>query len=258
MKILFSIPAHEGNDILCNVIENIQKFIKDPIIVIHANQSFVDFDSTISTRYNNVYVNPNRLHLIKYHSMIPILFSNFEFAEQFDYDYHCIFHTNQLLIKHGLEDYIQGKDISFEYSYDIGSLRSQEMFNASKSNIKLRIGTETFNSHLEGTFYKKDIFKKVYDFVNQDMPDVFNSEHSIEETVIPTLAYYLFADKKALTYLKHTEQAQPSIDDVKGLLEKNKPTTIFQGVETNTDCVFSIKPVHRTMDNPLRIFISNL
>jgi hypothetical protein len=260
MKLLFSIPAHEGNDIICNVIENIQKFIKDPIIVIHTNQSFANFDTTIPTRYNNVYVNPNRLHLIKYQSMLPILFSNFEFAEQFDYDYHCIFHTNQLLIKHGLEDYIQGKNMSFEYFYDIGSIRSREMFNASNSNIESKIGNETFNSHLEGTFYKKDIFKKVYDFVNKDMPNVINSEHAVEETVIPTIAYYLFVDKNklALTYLKHTEQAQLSIDDVKGLLEKNKPATIFKGVETNTDCVFSIKPVHRTMDNPLRTFISDL
>jgi hypothetical protein len=259
MKLLFSVPAHEGNDIICNVIENIQKFIKDPIIVIHANQSFVDFDIAIPTRYNNVYVNPNRLHLIKYQSMIPILFSNFEFAEQFDYDYHCIFHTNQLLIKHGLEDYIQGKDMSFEYYYN-SCVRTEEMFNASKSNIQSRIGNETFNSHLEGTFYKKDIFKKVYDFVNEDMPEVINSTHAVEETIIPTLAYNLFADKNntALTYLKHTEQAQQSIDDVISLLEKNKPIAIFKGVPSNTDYVFSIKPVHRTMDNPLRTFISDL
>jgi hypothetical protein len=58
--------------------------------------------------------------------------------------------------------------------------------------------------------------------------------------------------------LKHTEQAQQSIDDVISLLEKNKPIAIFKGVPSNTDYVFSIKPVHRTMDNPLRTFISDL
>jgi hypothetical protein len=42
------------------------------------------------------------------------------------------------------------------------------------------------------------------------------------------------------------------------LLEKNKPIAIFKGVPSNTDYVFSIKPVHRTMDNPLRTFISDL
>jgi hypothetical protein len=260
MKILFSIPAHENNEVVCNVIENIQKFIKEPIIVIHPNQSFSDFDSTIPEKYQNVYVNNSRIAYTKFHSMLPILISNFRFSEQFEYDYHCVFHTNQLFIKHGLEEYIKGKDMSFEYFYDRGSLRSQHMFNCSKSKVESLIKDENFNSHIEGTFYKKEVLKKVCDFIESDMPEVVNFHDAIEETVWPTLAYHLFVDKNniAPTYIKHTEQNQIGIDDVRHLLEKNKPTTIFKGFSTNTDCVFSIKPVHRDVNNELRIFINQL
>jgi hypothetical protein len=52
----------------------------------------------------------------------------------------------------------------------------------------------------------------------------------------------LFVDKNklALTYLKHTEQAQLSIDDVKGLLEKNKPLLIKTDIKGQTPIYYAI------------------
>jgi hypothetical protein len=262
MKILFSIPAHESNEVVCNVIENIQKFIIEPIIVIHPNESFSDFDVTIPTKYQNVYVNPSRLHYTKYHSMLPILISNFEYTEHLDYDYHCIFHTNQLLIKPRLEDYLKDKEISFEYFSDDFGERARIMFESSKSDVGSKIGREgVYNSHMEGTFYTKEIFKKICEFIKEDMSTAIHCSHAVEETIIPMLAYHVFIsnkEKMAYTYLKHTEQSQLSVDDVKGLLEKNKPASIFKGLETNTDNIFAIKPVHRSMNNPVREFINNL
>jgi hypothetical protein len=54
VKILFSIPVHENNLVIEDLIQNIQKYVKHPIIVFHVNSSFTDFDETIPQRYSNV------------------------------------------------------------------------------------------------------------------------------------------------------------------------------------------------------------
>lgn len=117
MKILFSIPVHENNDVIRNVVENINKFVKEPIIIIHVNKYWDGFDFSIENVYENVYVNPNRVFGIKFESQMPILYSNFEYAESLglDFDYFCICHTNELFIRKGIEEYISDNDMSLQH-----------------------------------------------------------------------------------------------------------------------------------------------
>lgn len=259
MKILFSIPAHENNDVLCDVIENIQKFIEEPIIVIHANQSFGDFDPSRYTKYQNVHVNPERLPLVKYQSMLPILISNFKFSEQFDYEYIYTFHTNELFYKKGFEKFISNYDMSMEWIMQGIGERCELLF---KTKIEPKVNKQIIlNNHVEGTFYKKELFKSIVEYIENEIPEVINSVHAMEETVLPMVAYHLFANKDKIFYkstLLHTEQRQISIDELNILLTDDIGIEMFYGIKSNTNDIFSIKPVHRTMDNELRSHIRNL
>lgn len=59
MKILFNVPVHENMDVVVNTVENIKKYVAEPIIVFHVNPVFKDFDKSRLDSYTDVYVNPN-------------------------------------------------------------------------------------------------------------------------------------------------------------------------------------------------------
>lgn len=260
MKILFNLPVHENNDVIENVIQNINKFVKDPIILIHVNQYWDGFDSSIVEKYNNVYLNPTRIALIKYHNSLPIIISNFKYAEQFDYDYYCVFHSNELFIKHGIEDHIKDNDISHQHFVNIKHQNTVNTIN--NTNFLDKIPShEIFNNHVEGNFYKKEIMRKIITELETEYTQMITFAGCIEETLIPTLAYKFCNKNKIVpTYMLsfYCKKFNIEINHIKELLKPNSIVESFYDIPVNTNTIFTVKPVNRDINDPVRIFINNI
>jgi hypothetical protein len=263
VKILFSILVHENNLVIENLIQNIQKYVKHPIIVLHANASFTDFDETISQRYSNVYVNPTRFNYVQFTSTLGILASNFYFSEHIEYNYHCIFHSNMMFIKHGIEDYYRGTDASY-YSYEMKDEQRSTIMCENSNILSLISKDEVLNNFAEGTHCKKEIFKSLIKWVEQYESFLTWPHGHIEEVVIPTLCYALSDETKmvrsALAFCTNAGDYEggPSIEKVKEFLVKNSQSSNQEGEMLDTNNVFFIKRVRRSLDDPLRKFINEL
>lgn len=259
MRIVFCLPVHENNAVICNVIENIQKYIIDPIIIIHVNKYWNGFDADSIQKYKNVYLNPDRVFGVKYESQLPLIISNFEFAAQFEYDYYCIFHTNEMFIKHGLEQYIKDYEMSHQHYPNINHQNTVNVINHTRLLDMVPI-YQIFNNHVEGNFFKKGLFEKVVSFIKKEMSDMIYFKGAVEETLIPTLAYY-FADKNkiSLSYLRSFYHENISITpDIINICKQ--PNTIIKSyydIPMTTNMLFSVKPVNREMNDPVRMYINN-
>jgi hypothetical protein len=263
VKILFSIPVHENNLVIEDLIQNIQKYVKHPIIIFHVNGSFTDFDVTIPQRYSNVYVNPTRFNHAKYTSMLGIIASNFYFSEQFDYDYHCIFHSNMMFIKQGIENYYKGSDSSY-YSWNMKDAQRVNIMVQNTDILSLISKEEILNNFAEGTHCRKEIFKSLIEWIKPYDNFMTWPQGCIEEVVIPTLCYALSDDTKmirsamALCANAGDYEGGPSINKVKEFLVKDNHSANQEGEMLNTNNVFFIKRVRRDINDPLRQFINSL
>jgi hypothetical protein len=260
MKLLFNLPVHENNEIIENVIQNINKFVNAPIILIHVNKNWDGFDYSIVDKYDNVYINPTRISLIKYHNSLPIFISNFKYAQQFDYDYFCIFHSNELFIKPGIEQYIKDNDISHQHFVNIKHQNTVNTINNTDFLNKIP-SHEIFNNHVEGNFYKREIMQEIIKCLEQDYPVMIDFIGSVEETLIPTLAYK-FCDKNKIvpTYMLsfYCKQYSMTIEHIMELLYPNLIVEGFYNIPVNTNTIFTVKPVNRDINDPVRIYINNL
>jgi hypothetical protein len=263
LKILFSVPVHENNLVVEDLIKNIQKYVKHPLIVLHTNSSFTDFDETIPQRYNNVYVNPTKFNHVKFTSTFGILASNFHLTEQIDYDYHCIFHSNMMFIKHGVEEYFNGTDSSY-YSMNMKDDQRSNIMIENTNILSLITKEEILNNFAEGTHCRKEIFQSLIEWVEQYEAFLTWPHGHIEEVVVPTLCYALSDKSKmvrsamALCTNVGDYDGGPSIDTVKEFLKKDNQAPNQDGEMLDTNNVFFIKRVRRSLDDPLRQFINEL
>lgn len=260
MKILFFIPAHESIPVLKNCIENIQRYVKDPVILIHANASWHEFSTFEFSQYKNVIVLPRRFQFQKYTSMIPIIRYAYQYSLDIDYDYFSIFHTNCLFIKPGIEKYIDGCDISF-YEYPgynhPNAIRCMER----SSLLKYVDRTQVYNNQAEGNVFRKDIFIKMMAFLETKLPELVNDPDTGEETIFATLSkMFSREDKRILPYLLmfYCKGRDITIEDVDTFRANDNDVTVFYDIPTKSSTVFCLKPINRTMNDPVRQYINNL
>ena len=262
MKILFNIPVHENMDVVVNTIENIKKFVADPIIIFHVNPSFASFDQSRLEKYTNVIVNPNRLPFVKYTSMLPILMVNFYHTLHIDYDYHCIFYSNEMFIKPGIEKHVENYRCVFEKHFMDQSDRYEEM--SSACAIPGYFDNQPkINNLVEGTMYTKELATKIFNFINDNLSQLLVSNTSIEETVIPTLAYMFTQPEERLGAYMHYQDwnREISLEQLHMILTPNQIINVGctgYGIKGTSDQIFTIKPVQRDMSSKLRQAINNL
>jgi len=255
LRILHCVPVHENNDVIIDLINNINKFTKNSIIVLQPNLNFQTFDETIVEKYDNVYVNNKRFNYKIFGNQLNLLLSNFEFSQQFDYDYFSIFHSNQLYIKSGLEKYISDCDMTMEYFPQVSDrFKESEKLYPALSQIPVN---ERFNNHAEGTVYKKELFEKIYNFLKTETPLLIEKDiEALEETLLPTLAYK-FANKDKILQTSLLFADSPDTNTLDALLQKNQQFNMYYGIVSNTDNIHSLKRVARS-ECGLRIKIREL
>ena len=107
MRVLVSIPVHEDADVVRQQIGNLERFLVDPLVVLHVSRGF-DVDPSTLASSPRVLINPRRYATgWSSGSCAEAHLSNLEYAcEQGAFDYAVLASSNELYVRRGLEDHI--------------------------------------------------------------------------------------------------------------------------------------------------------
>lgn len=125
-KVLFSIAVHERSDVVVDMLNNINRFVPDCLVVLHvANNLEIFLEDNLR---KNVFINSCK---IKTGFMDGTLFfvhsENVRFAckNKLQFDYVCFFGSNQLFVKYGFSNYLINNHISSSRPSNISELDPQ-------------------------------------------------------------------------------------------------------------------------------------
>jgi hypothetical protein len=168
-----------------------------------------------------------------------------------------------MFIKHGIEDYYKGSDSSY-YSWIMKDAQRVNTMVENTDILSLISKDEVLNNFAEGTHCRKEIFKSLVEWI-EPYDNFMTWPHGhIEEVVIPTLCYALSDETKmirsalAICANAGDYDGGPSIEKVKEFLVKDSQSSNQEGEMLDTNNVFFIKRVRRSLDDPLRKFINEL
>ena len=173
MKIAISIPVHEKIDVIRDQIENIQKFIKCPVIVLHVSASFGELEKLEKelSAYQNVYINPEHLKT-GWADIIHTHLSNFRFlSAQTEFDYFVMHSSNDMYVRKDMESYIGRYEAGFNIRKVTCSNRHWWPGYAALRDPALKAlmaacgQTMVIASQIEGSFYSYDLMKKIADLI---------------------------------------------------------------------------------------------
>ena len=152
MKLLFSIAVHESSESINDMIQNINYFVKKPVIVLHVKKG-----SELSiNKVHNVYINENSyITGFSDASLSAVHLSNFYYSKskEMDFDYFLPFGSNQLFIRSGIEEYLDGVVCSHAKPVSTSNYH-YKLFKRDKL-LKSILGSYINKTAPEGTFYKK-------------------------------------------------------------------------------------------------------
>ena len=175
-NIIFSIPIHEKFEVVIDQIVNFFYFNPNCAIVYHISQGFNYKGSSLTKEcfldivksIGNVYINPESVRTGR-DDIIQAHLSNFKYVEDnFDFGHFCLCASNELFFKHGLFKYIEPFDcglecldvLSSENREWVAGLKAQQDLEL-KEYLKKKGGCGIFGSHVEGSYYRKELFSEV-------------------------------------------------------------------------------------------------
>lgn len=272
-KILFSLTVYEQADTVLNQIRNIKHFVSQSLIVIHVNSNSNElFDKlNIDTLLlNDVYLTPHRVNSDKGEFCLDLAHSrNFQYAIELnlDFDYFVLEASNSLILRYGMQDYIEKFDIGCNLNklrVDSYGIWNQKVFNHySFSLIRSKyedLGIDSaiiYKSMHEGTFYKKHIATFIFDFIdtirdlckkNNDLPN-----YPTEEFWFPfAVKCYLLSNPNIrishpITYMPWHRRLAWTDEDINEFLFSD-----------DLKDYYSIKRIDRNPKDPLRLLIQDI
>lgn len=265
--ILFSIPVHEKEDIVVNLINNIKCYNPNSIIIIHVNKLF-SFDISEITNKNikNVFVNPTRLECYSGKGLLHTHISNYHFAKQKNmvFDYIGFLASNEMFIKPGLEQYVEQYDACVQIEPS-DSKTDWHLFNRGintttflRTLLSQLTSATYYGGQAEGQIFKKSVFENIIDVIQEtghNVPhNLYETEEIICQTIIGnnknnlkigspvTLQNYCHPCEFSKNMIDHLRQN----DNIVILGSKHKYCLISPHFNKMTNCVFSIKRVDRS------------
>lgn len=252
-KIVFSIAAHEKYETIVDLIENFNKFNSDSAIIIHLSLGFVDNSLinektflNIISKYKNVYLNPNRQRTSLY-SQLLTHYSNFCYAKDIiDFEYFSLNSSNDMYLKKGFYDYINGVDCLLEYRKmkksqwaHYNKFMNDELIQSilQKNNIH-----DFYLSYMEGTAYKKELFERICENFNMEVLQKYSYKYPVDEAIITSLSL------KYSAICKNGRAIKNGI----GRLYVNHRIIMKVGKQRNK---FGAKRINRDFYNYQRVFI---
>ena len=271
IKLLFSIPFHEEQDIINNQIENILNFNPNSHIIYHINKSFVAFNDSL-TDYPNVYLNSKRFNYKYAKGLLWIHINNFLEAIRLniDFDYFIIISSNEMFIRDGLDLYIDHhKNGAQIVRFDINNTWHNFQKGLEKDDIMIRLINDLkldtiYGGQTEGQFYEKHIFQKIADIYIQYFGNTELHHFETEEIVAQTIFKSFGLDYgKPITLQNYSnkisfnEELISNIINNRVIIPNNSINKTLVSPHINSDCssIYSIKRVDRTF-NSLRSYLS--
>lgn len=266
-KILFSIPVHEKLEVVLDQVINIQTLNPGCCTVLHLSPVFDyehsklsldEFTGVINTM-GGVILNPVSVRT-GFFDIIQAHIANFNYASTvIDFDYIALLASNEMFVKPGLYDYMKNYDAGVDYCII-------------PTNTKTRIGkcafkdpdlhkmldelktTDICRSQIEGSFYRKDIFKEMCAVINRyfDYRRLSKDDlYAREEVYFSAVFWGLYknntgisvATKGMFTYMRW-DRLTLSVN----LSEVKKESE-------NDSNFFCVKRVARKINDPIRIFL---
>lgn len=175
MKIAISIPVHEKIKVIRDQIENIQKYIQCPVIVLHVSASFGDMqklEKELSV-YQEVYINPEHLKT-GWADIIHTHLSNFRFlSAQTEFDYFMMHSSNDMYVRKNIERYLCRYEAGFQIRKVTRSNRHWWPGHAALRDPDLKVlmagcgQTMVIASQVEGSFYRYELMKEIVERIGR-------------------------------------------------------------------------------------------
>lgn len=278
-KILFSLPVHERPDILRGQIENINYFCPGSVICIH-----VSADAAVSKDefrrhcdFENVHISPYSYQTVWSGGIMHTHIANFLYALEagLDFDTVMLISSNELLVKHGLADYVSQYEVGsqtevYDPSNDWGVFNSNFLNLPGMQGFLAALGLPLFfGGQAEGQFASKHIFMQIAKLFVEHFP-MGPIGFPIEEVILPTMAacFGLMGTDVALpitlcNYCNNLEMNAHVIEQVRrgtGLVVARRIPRALRSPHIGASAlkgVFSVKRVPRE-DCDLRRYIFSL
>jgi hypothetical protein len=255
MKIFFNCLVHDNNNIVEDMIFNIKKFVKNPIICLHVSEVFHDFDPDKFSNIKDVYINPERFFTYKGGSFVHPLCSNFNYINnelKIKFDYHMIFYSQMLFIRSGIEEYLKDAD---------GFISLHEFHWESTpviENSEVKFPKGVVKNLVEGLTCNKNVSVKMFDFIQND-DNLYNNSGWVPEEVIVPSCILKFA-KKIKNYPTNSScDNYQSFAKIKKFLDGkiNSLCHLYFGDQLKEE-IYIIHRVDYNYNNPIREYIRSL
>lgn len=266
INLMISIPAHERAEVIIEQIANIKHFCPTCAIVLHISSSFNWRNSNLTEKeflsavrsFDKVFINPVRLKTARAEIIHPHI-ANFEYVSKMvDFEYFAMNASNELFVRpmppisdcdlcaHIIQSYVScywyKKVINDEYIYKI-----LDYLGCTKEDI--------CKSQIEGSFYRKGLFKQIIDVIKQIYPyeEIFNQKRRI----YPREEFYFSTIARILNKTANFKVHQPNYTFVAWGNRNFLPTheQIIEVAQGKMNGFYSVKRVLRNLDDTERIFI---
>ncbi len=249
MRIAISIPCHEHYEVVCSQIENIRKYVKDPLIVLHLAAGMEDLRH-LDDRFSDVVVNPLRQPTAAWGSLTQVHFSNLRCLQRrkHRFQYIALMASNELFVRRGVETYIEpfyagayNHIVSTDTNWREGQRAlADPRFQRMLETLKIPV---VCGSQWEGSFYRADLFAMMCEHY-EDYYAYECLDYVQDEVFYPTLAHFVTPGIGAPYCLSSAGK------------DRRRPNLTLQQVQEVRDGLhpgmYTVKRVPRNLDDPVR------
>lgn len=206
-----SLLVHEKPDVILDQLLNIKKYFSTAKVIIHVSESapfsLSELDEYLKLNVDNYYLNPSQAKT-EWGGIISAHFLNIKYAYSIEPESWILFHSsNDMFVKHGIEDYLKGKDYLFNNRRVNSSYTYWWVGAVAKSDTKLMNMLKAHNSSLiigsqiEGSMYKTTTLIDIISICEKN--DVLNSKlhYPREEIIFSSLVSALGIKSDGLPYV---------------------------------------------------------
>lgn len=253
MRIFFNVLVHQNNDVVGDLINNIFKYTENPVICLHVNKCFTDFDNERFGGIKNVYINPQSFSHGKYESKVKSFCSNHDFILEngVNFDYEMIFYSQMLFAKRGIEKYLIGCD-----SCMVHTKKDSSSHNFNSKECELFVG-EIYKSLVEGLVFNFEISKKIYSLIRGSSL-YEKTGWCAEEFVFPS-AINKFSSQAKRVPINTQKRTHTTFEDMKKIIHNEvKEISSFYYDKQSVDDIYIIHRVDYNYENPIRKYLRSL
>ncbi len=264
-KVVISIPVHESPLCVEGLVKNIQKFVPNSAVILHASGSsgmlhsnemrtfpFVQQISALTMKYKGfVFMNPHHYYTYAPNEagcvtgLSTVHSSNFKYiASQMDFDVFAMNTSNDFFVRKGIEDLFEQYRCGFSPGHTpVDHFPSKITVDNLKKVIDVNVMEK---GPQEGSFYPKEVFAAVAEKVGK-----ISTLLDGEEGYLPSLAFNMFPE----LYDSCTGQHYVFHNSNDGCVSHQDVHHIRNGTHP---LQYAVKRIPRQPQHPTRLFVEEL